>query len=87
MLRAAIDLERRNFGVASGRMREAATVLQGIKGAELQTEIESLRREIAALDLTVAADVGVQRNRVVEFAARLERLTPPQNNEPASANP
>lgn len=80
LLGAAIELERRNFGTANTRLREAAIVLQPAPGDVTSTgenaSVSALQKEISATNLAVATDVGQQRERVLELAAQLEQLTP-----------
>jgi hypothetical protein len=88
LLRAAIDLERRNFGTANTRLREAATALQppatAVASSGQNAGMVALQNEISATNLAVAADVEEQRERVLEFATRLERLTPAASQKPNS---
>lgn len=80
LLGAAIELERRNFGTANTRLREAAITLQPAPGdvtsSGENTSMAALQKEISATNLAVATDVGQQRERVLELAAQLEQLTP-----------
>lgn len=80
LLGAAIELERRNFGTANTRLREAAITLQpafgGVSSTGEDTNLSALQKEISATNLAVATDVGRQRERVLRFAAQLEQLTP-----------
>jgi hypothetical protein len=69
---AAIELERRNFGTANTRLKEAATALAALPSAGGGTgndaRVARLQRAIAALDLTVVTDVSTQRDQVLVLA-------------------
>jgi hypothetical protein len=81
--RAALDLDARNFGLANERLRAAARALDGLSVVD-GTEVDELRRALAAHDVTVAADLAAQRARVLEFAAQIEAL---RQDRPPDAPP
>ncbi len=75
--RTAIDLDQRNFGVASDRLHEAAEALgaigKGSSGIDM-ARVSALKQTIETSDFTVAADLETQRARVLEFAAELDAI-------------
>ncbi len=75
--RTAVDLDQRNFGIASGRLNEAAEALgkigKGSTGIDL-TKVAALKQSIETSDFTVAANLESQRTRVLEFAAQLDGI-------------
>ncbi len=77
LYRTAIDLDQRNFGVASGRLQQAAEALGNLRkssdGIDL-AKVSTLKKAIEASDFTVAADLESQRSRVLEFAAELDGI-------------
>lgn len=80
--RTALDLERRNFGIANTRLRESAATLALVKDAGLDAaRLSALQKQVAATSINVATDLEAQRRQVLEFAAELEALTltPPAN--------
>lgn len=77
LYRTAIDLDQRNFGVASGRLHEAAEALGqiGKSGDSIDlAKVSALKEAIESSDFTVAADLESQRSRVLEFAAELDGI-------------
>ena len=75
--RTAIDLDERNFGVASDRLHEAAEALgkmgKGSSGIDM-ARVSTLKQTIESSDFTVAADLESQRARVLEFASELDAI-------------
>ncbi|MEO6169432.1 MAG: hypothetical protein ABIO84_00595 [Lysobacter sp.] len=73
----AIDLDQRNFGVASDRLHEAADALgnigSGSSGIDV-AKVATLKQTIETSDFTVAADLESQRARVLAFAAELDAI-------------
>lgn len=77
LLRAAIDLEKRNFGTANTRLRAAADELKNLPVSDsVNSALSALQREMSSTNLVVATDVEKQRARVLEFGERLDSLTP-----------
>jgi hypothetical protein len=77
LFETALDLERRNFGTAQQRLKAAAARLEATVDAGPTIpldEIRALHADVTATDLTVAADVATQRNRVLGFVARLDEI-------------
>lgn len=77
MYRAASDLDRRNFGLANRAIEEAAQALAATEAAPLGLEPQALadvRQEVEGLRVEVAADLEEQRTRLLDAAARLDRL-------------
>ena len=75
LFQALNDLDQRNFGVASERLREAASRFDGIDAAALGLDpamLSALQAEIAGTQVLVATDFEQQRLRLLELAARLE---------------
>jgi len=76
--RALNDLDQRNFGVASERLREAAVRFDSIDAAALGVDasvLASLKEEIAGTQVLVATDFEAQRLRLLEIAALIEAQT------------
>ena len=73
----AIDLDQRNFGVASDRLHEAAEALgeigNGSSGIDM-AKVSALKQAIETSDFTVAADLESQRVRVLAFASELDAI-------------
>lgn len=79
LYRAALDLERRNFGTANKNLDQAAGAIRAVspKAADVDTkQLEALQSDINAIDLNVATDLEAQRTKVLEMATRVEQLTP-----------
>lgn len=75
LYQALDDLDQRNFGVATERLREAAARLDGVDAALLGLDpalLDGLQGEIAGTQLLVATDFEQQRLRLLELAARIE---------------
>lgn len=76
---AAVELDRRNFGLANAYLRDAARVLATVNpevaGVNRQ-EFESLRRTAAGTDVSVATNLASQRRQVLQLAGGLGRLLP-----------
>lgn len=80
--RTAVDLDQRNFGIASGRLQEAADALGAIgkdsSGIDL-AKVSALKESIETSDFTVAADLASQRAHVLEFATELDSIAADAN--------
>ncbi|RYX82036.1 hypothetical protein EON83_21235 [bacterium] len=77
LLRAAIDLERRNFGTANKHLHTAAAELENLPISDsANSALSTLRRDVSNTNLVVATDVERQRELVLELGDRLDRLTP-----------
>jgi hypothetical protein len=75
--RAASDLDRRNFGLANQSIEEAAQALAATEAAPLGIEagdLAEVHAQVEGLRLEVAADLEEQRTRLLDAAARLDRL-------------
>ena len=77
LYRTTIDLDQRNFGIASTRLHDAADALGQIRkdtgGIDL-AKIAALKDAIGASDFTVAADLETQRANVLGFATQLDAI-------------
>lgn len=80
--RTAVDLDQRNFGIASGRLDEAADALGEIgnqsSGIDV-ARVTALKESIETSDFTVGADLESQRTRVLDFAAQLDSIAEDAN--------
>lgn len=77
--RAALDLDQRNFGLAGNRLKEASSVLGNINPSAAgidPVKFDSLRKEIAATDISVALNIEEQRGRILALSEQLEVLLP-----------
>lgn len=89
LFQAISDLDRRNFGVATERLREAATRFDEIDAAALGLDpavLAGLRSEIAGMQVLMTVDFEQQRLQILELAARLDAQTAVTMNT-AAANP
>jgi len=78
LFQALNDLDQRNFGVASERLREAAARFDAVDADALGLDpalLGALQAEIAGTPVLVATDFEQQRLRLLELAARLEAQT------------
>ncbi|GIX39295.1 MAG: hypothetical protein KatS3mg128_0344 [Silanimonas sp.] len=78
LFQALNDLDQRNFGVASDRLREAASHFDGIDAEAVGLDpsvLSALRSEIQGTEVLVATDFESQRLRLIELAARVEAQT------------
>lgn len=85
LYRTALDLERRNFGIANTHLKDSAALLSHLEstpGIDVE-KLSALRDAVAKTDINVAVDLEAQRNTVLDFAAQLEALVP-QDAVPAS---
>ncbi len=75
IFQALNDLDQRNFGVASERLRDAAAGFDAINAAAIGLDpalIAALQAEIAGTQTLVATDLEQQRLHLLELAARIE---------------
>lgn len=77
---ALIALDQRNFGTAQTHLQAAGTLLDGAGG-----DGPALGQQIKATELVVASDFSAQRERVLDFARRLDALL--GGRVPAAAAP
>lgn len=74
--RTALDLERRNFGIANTHFRESAAILAQVKDARLDSaRLSALQKQVTATSINLATDLESQRRQILAFAAELEALT------------
>ncbi|HEY3414903.1 MAG TPA: hypothetical protein VGM51_17865 [Armatimonadota bacterium] len=71
---SAIELERRNFGTANTRLKDAGKALSALPDAGGDARVARLQQSIAALDLTVVTDVSAQRDQVLALAEQAGQL-------------
>jgi uncharacterized protein HemX len=84
LYRSAIDLDKRNFGMANAHLKEAAQSLGKIdnQASELKTaEIARLRDAISKANINVAVNLEEQRAQVLSFATQLNALIPEHTSE------
>ncbi|MBS3909514.1 MAG: hypothetical protein KGZ93_07795 [Actinobacteria bacterium] len=77
LYRSAIDLDRRNFGIATTHLREAATALgkiDDVNGGLDQTRLNALQSAIAETDINVAVNLEEQRAKILGFTEELDAL-------------
>lgn len=77
LFEAALDLERRNFGIANERLDAVTAQLERVRGGSGVADSAALgvlQREVAGMDLRVAENLAEQRSRVLDLAARLDAL-------------
>lgn len=72
LYRTAIDLESANFGTANTHLKEAASALDRVQ----KTNVEPLREQIKATDISIAINAGQQRTKVLGFADQLNKVMP-----------
>ncbi len=86
LCRTVLDLDQRNFGLAANHLKEAYAALVNINAAMVGVDpvrFESLKKDIGATDISVAANLEEQRGKVFTFSEQLEALLP--RTVPASA--
>lgn len=79
LYRAAVALDRRNFGTANDYVRQAAETLQAIAPVEMSANAAALtraREAVSSLNIQVAVDLEQQRRQLLDAAAQLEALMP-----------
>jgi len=90
LLRAGVELDRRNFGLANDRLRAASEALGRIVdpagGVSLQ-QLAALRDDIDRLDINVAVNLEQQRGEVLALADRLGALVPAARDASVTAEP
>jgi hypothetical protein len=78
IFQALNDLDQRNFGVASDRLRDAAAQFDAVDAAVIgldPTLLSTLKAEIAGTQVLVATDFEQQRLQLLELAARIDAQT------------
>ena len=78
--RAAAALDDRNFGMANDAMNEAVTALEAVTLAEGDPRAAGLAQATAAaraLDISVAGNLGPQREALLALARRVTLLAEP----------
>lgn len=78
IFQALNDLDQRNFGVASDRLRDAAAQFDAVDAASLDLDpalLSTLKAEIASTQVLVATDFEQQRLQLLELAARIDAQT------------
>ena len=81
IFQALNDLDQRNFGVASDRLRDAVGHFDAVDAASLGLDralLSALKAEIAGTQVLVATDFEQQRLRLLELAARIDAQTSPR---------
>ena len=84
LYRTAVDLDRRNFGIANTHLQEAATALGKIddaSGGLNLGQLNSLQSAISEMDINVAVNLEDQRARVLGFTEELNALVPQSTDE------
>jgi hypothetical protein len=79
LCKTVMDLDQRNFGLAHNRLNEAYAALGNINPAMIgvdQGRFDALRKEMAATEINVTANVDEQRGKVFSFSEQLESLLP-----------
>lgn len=75
IFQALNDLDQRNFGVASDRLRDAAAQFDAVDAESLGLDpalLSTLKAEIAGTQVLVATDFEQQRLQLLELAARID---------------
>jgi len=73
---ALTAVDARNFGIAQGHLDAAAALLaQG--GAGAAAGFEQLQRDIRTAHLVATEDLGIQRQRILDWTRRFDELAPP----------
>lgn len=78
IFQAVNDLDQRNFGVASDRLRDAAKLFDQVDAAAIGLDpalLSTLKAEIAGTQVLVATDFEQQRLQLLELAARIDTQT------------
>ncbi|MBS7456318.1 hypothetical protein [Coralloluteibacterium stylophorae] len=76
---AAEELDRRNFGSAEDRIKQAAAALGDIDAEAMgidRQRLEQLRQRMESITLAVTPDLQPQRERVQQLSAQLDALAP-----------
>jgi uncharacterized protein HemX len=79
LYRTAVDLDRRNFGIANTHLREAATALgkiDDVSGGLNLSRLNALQSSISETDINVAVNLQEQRSKVLGFTDELNALVP-----------
>jgi hypothetical protein len=72
-----LDVDARNFGIANTRLDETVSALQQVDGGRISvdtSELDAIQRELANLDIRVAADLAEQRSLLADLARRLAEV-------------
>lgn len=80
LCRALLDLDQRNFGLAANHLKEASAALGNINAAMVGIDparFASLKKDVAATEISVTTNLDEQRGRVFTFSEQLEALLPP----------
>ncbi len=88
LFRAAMELDRRNFGTANQHVDAAGAELASISAPAPGIDVPALRaveQRIRATDLTVAADLQTQRQQLLDLALRMGALIPAAPGSPPRA--
>lgn len=86
ILQAALDLDQRNFGTATSHLHEAAGLTEHLDAAAAGIDaarLDALRSRLAAADLSVAADLGTQRQQILAFADEMSAMASKHSPPPA----
>lgn len=77
LYRAAIALDKRNFGIANTALQGAFSALGRVEASPdfPGARVKALATALGKLDVNVAANLEDQRERILGFAAQLEDLT------------
>ncbi len=88
---ASLELDRRNFGNAQGRLQEAAAALGIVEAAVAgidKAKMDALRQQVAGTGIVVAVDLEAQRKTMIELERLLDEIlpgkTPPLPPSPTS---
>ena len=79
LYRTAVDLDRRNFGIANTHLQEAATALgkiNDVSGGLNLARLNTLQSAISETDINVAVNLQEQRAKVLGFTDELNALVP-----------
>jgi hypothetical protein len=78
LYRSALDLDRRNFGIANTHFQEStATPGQVQSGGDLDmARLSALKENLAKTDINVATDLDGQRKQMLVFTRQVQALTP-----------
>lgn len=88
LYRAAIALDRRNFGIANTALQGATKSLGQVKESswiEL-SQVQSLAAALQKTDINVAVNLETQRERILGFAAQMDEMIAPDPPSQAAPN-
>jgi hypothetical protein len=86
--RAATDLEQRNFGTAGTDVQTAAKMLESVPAGADAERVAAIRAQLQEVNIDVSADVGRQRERLLDLAKQMDTLLPaptPETETPETA--